>query len=47
MTNTIAVVLGILLVAFFVGDQMLFDGSILIFLGGKLGELIEYIAFWR
>ena len=47
MTNTIAVVLGAILIAFFVGDQMFFDGEILIFLGGKLGELSAYIAFWR
>ncbi|HEY9039739.1 MAG TPA: hypothetical protein VIN05_12455 [Roseovarius sp.] len=47
MTNRIAFWLFLLIVLAFMLDYWIqgFDG--LIFLGGKLGELTEWLAFWR
>jgi len=47
MTNSIAFVLGLLLVIAGVVDVMFYGTEHLIFLGKKLFELIEWIAFWR
>lgn len=47
MTNRIALVLGILIVALFGADLLLFDGAGGVFLGKKFSELTEFIAFWR
>ncbi|MEP3636970.1 MAG: hypothetical protein ABJN14_06845 [Paracoccaceae bacterium] len=47
MTNTVALVLGIALVCAITADAILFDATNLIFLGKKLAELIEWLAFWR
>jgi hypothetical protein len=47
VTNTIALILGFLLIAAIAADVMLNGTEHLIFLGKKLAELIEYIAFWR
>ncbi|MDG1472270.1 MAG: hypothetical protein P8Q26_12020 [Ascidiaceihabitans sp.] len=47
MTNPIAVVLGLILIGMIVGDVIVFDAANLLFLGKKLADLIEWIAFWR
>ena len=47
MTNRIAFVLGLILIIAIVLDVMLFGTEHLIFLGKKLFELMEWIAFWR
>jgi len=47
MTNRIAIGLGLVLIAAFASDFMLNDGAASLFLGKKLADLTEYIAFWR
>ena len=47
MTNTLSIVLGTLLVGGIAYDAMANDGETLVFLGKKLAELIEWLAFWR
>ena len=47
MTNLIAVILAVLLIAAAVIDVMFYGTEHLIFLGKKMFELIEWIAFWR
>lgn len=47
MTNTTAIVLGLLLVGLMALDVLLFDTKHLVFLGKKLFDLIEWMAFWR
>ncbi|WP_174234467.1 hypothetical protein [Sulfitobacter sp. SK012] len=47
MTNRIAIVLGLLLIAAMVLDGYIYGNEHLIFLGKKLAELIEWMAFWR
>ncbi len=47
MTNRIAFVLALFLIAALVTDIFYFGTEHVIFLGKKLFELIEWIAFWR
>lgn len=47
MTNTIAVVLGGFLIAAIAIDIALFGDVHMIFLGKRMLELIDWIAFWR
>ena len=47
MTNSIAVVLGILILGGIAADVMFNDATALLFLAKKLYQLIEWIAFWR
>lgn len=47
MTNRIAIFLGLFILAVLVADMLVFGNEHLIFLGKKLFELIEWIAFWR
>jgi hypothetical protein len=47
MTNRIAFFLALFIIALVVLDVVVFDSKNLIFLGKKLLEFIEYIAFWR
>ncbi|MEP4195421.1 MAG: hypothetical protein ABJL99_07260 [Aliishimia sp.] len=47
MTNSIAIVLGLLIVGGIVLDAWIYGAEHLVFLGKKLLELIEWIAFWR
>ncbi|MGJ8617456.1 MAG: hypothetical protein ACSHWS_11500 [Sulfitobacter sp.] len=47
MTNRIAIFLGLFIIAVFVADMMIYGNQHMIFLGKKLFELIEWIAFWR
>ncbi len=47
MTNRIALFLGLFLIAAMIADVYLYGTEHLLFLGKKLFELIEWIAFWR
>ncbi|WP_421704543.1 glyceraldehyde-3-phosphate dehydrogenase [Aliiroseovarius sp.] len=47
MTNQIALVLAILVIAFFGTDFLIMDGSMSLFLGKKMLEFTEWLAFWR
>ncbi len=47
MTNKIAFYLAALILAVFIADQIWFGGTLPVFLGKKLVDLSEYIAFWR
>lgn len=47
MTNTLAFLLGIALMGAIAADAYLNGGTNLLFLGKKLAELIEWLAFWR
>ncbi len=47
MTNTIALGLALLILAIFAADFLWFDGVLPVFLGQKMLELTEYVAFWR
>ncbi|QYK43677.1 MAG: hypothetical protein KF887_10030 [Paracoccaceae bacterium] len=47
MSNRAALVLGLVIVAAAVADQVANGGTATLFLGRKLVSLIEYAAFWR
>jgi hypothetical protein len=47
MTNTIALYLGVVILAALGLDLFLNDGQALVFLMQKLVGFIEYVAFWR
>lgn len=47
MTNRIAIGLFAAIVAVFVVDAMAFDGELPIFLGKKMFDFLDWIAFWR
>jgi hypothetical protein len=47
MTNTIAVVLALILIAAISIDVALYGSEHMVFLGKRLFELIDWIAFWR
>ncbi|KEJ90245.1 hypothetical protein [Sulfitobacter donghicola] len=47
MTNRIALVLGLIIVCALVLDYVYFGTEHIVFLGKKLAELIEWLAFWR
>ena len=47
MSNGVALVLGTVLAALLVADWVLFEAAGLVFLGRRLADLIEYLAFWR
>ncbi|MDP3340092.1 hypothetical protein [Frigidibacter sp.] len=47
MTNTVAIALGALILLIFILDALAFGGGLPVFLGLKLANLIEYLAFWR
>jgi len=47
MTNRIAIVLGLLLICAVVVDVMFYGTEHIVFLGKKLIDLIEWVAFWR
>ncbi len=47
MTNTLALSLGALILGLLALDYALHDWTYLLFLGGKLIDLIEWLAFWR
>ena len=47
MTNRIAFVLGLLIVALVAVDLMIYGSQHVIFLSKKIFQLIEWLAFWR
>ena len=47
MTNRIALVIAVVLLGLIVVDVLLFGTEHLVFLGKKMFELIEWLAFWR
>ncbi|MGX0978600.1 hypothetical protein ACSSVY_004340 [Roseovarius sp. MBR-51] len=47
MTNTLAIGLGGIILVALGADFMLNDGQSTLFLGRKLIDFIEYLAFWR
>jgi hypothetical protein len=47
LTNTIALWLGLLIVAAGIGDLTLNDGVALQFLARKFLDLVEWVAFWN
>lgn len=47
MTNTLSIILGIILVACIGVDVVLNDGIGLVFLARKFATLIDWLAFWR
>lgn len=47
MTNSIAFVLGLLIVGALAVDVWMYGSEHLIFLSKKLFDLIEWMAFWR
>lgn len=47
MTNSVALVLGVLVVGGIALDVYLFGLDHAVFLGKKLADLIHWMAFWR
>lgn len=47
MTNSLAIVLGLMIALFLGVDFLAFDGDGTLFLARKLYWLIDYVAFWR
>jgi hypothetical protein len=47
MTNRTALALAVVLLGLIVLDVLLFGTEHLVFLGKKMFELIEWLAFWR
>jgi hypothetical protein len=47
MTNTLAIGLGGIILIGLGADVLLNDSQSTLFLGRKLIDLIEYVAFWR
>ncbi|ETX28362.1 hypothetical protein [Roseivivax isoporae] len=47
MTNTIALVLGLMIAGGIAYDAVAFDGAHLLFLARKGYVLIDWVAFWR
>ena len=47
MTNSIAIVLALLILGAIAADVMLYGTEHLIFLGKKFADLLEWLAFWR
>ncbi|WP_196216790.1 hypothetical protein [Paracoccus shanxieyensis] len=47
MTNRIALVLGLMIVALFLADAVFMSGQLPVFLGKEMASLIEYLSFWR
>ena len=47
MTNTIALWIGLILVAAIIADLALNGGSALVFLARKFLDLIEWVDFWN
>ncbi len=47
MTNRIAIGLGFTIVAGLAIDYFMFGGGVPVFLGRRLVDVLEFIAFWR
>jgi hypothetical protein len=47
VSNTLAIVLAVIIIAGLVLDQTLNAGTATLFLLRKLADLLEYVSFWR
>ncbi|KPU84583.1 glyceraldehyde-3-phosphate dehydrogenase [Marinosulfonomonas sp. PRT-SC04] len=47
MTNKLAIIFGLIIIAIFVADHFLLHWGLPVMLGKKLALLTEYIAIWR
>lgn len=47
MTNSIALVLGLILILAVGTDYFVYDSEHLLFLGKKFFVLLDWVAFWR
>lgn len=47
MTNRIALVLGLIIAGAVLLDLIVFGSEHMVFLGKKVFDLIEWLAFWR
>ncbi len=47
MTNRIALVLGLMILALFIADAIFLHWNLPVVMGKKIAELIEYLSFWR
>lgn len=47
MTNRLALVLGLLILGVLLADILIYGADHLVFLGKKLFDLIDWLAFWR
>lgn len=47
MTDRIALILGLLLVAIFGVDHFVFQSQLAVFLGQKIMGFINFLEFWR
>ena len=47
MTNSVAIVLGLIILGALGVDAMVFDWANSLFLARKFFDLIEWMAFWR
>ncbi|RME17538.1 MAG: hypothetical protein D6801_03165 [Alphaproteobacteria bacterium] len=47
MSNTTAIVLGLTVLAFFGYDGYAHDWAVSLFLGKKMFEFLDWLAFWR
>lgn len=47
MTNRIAIILALMIVALFVADYFLFDWGMTLFMAKQFAALVEWISFWR
>lgn len=47
MTNTIAIILGLIIVGSLTADYIMYGSEHLLFLAKKMFDLLEWMAFWR
>ncbi|MEX1660577.1 hypothetical protein [uncultured Thioclava sp.] len=47
MTDRIALWLGAILIVLILADIFLNQGQALLFLGRRIADLVQYVAFWR
>lgn len=47
MTTRISIVLGLIIIAAIIADIALYGTGHMVFLGKRLFELIDWVAFWR
>lgn len=47
MSNGVALGLGLIVAGLLMADWVWFEAAGLVFLGRRLADLIEYLAFWR
>ena len=47
MSNRLALILALLILAIFAGDRIWFSGELPLALGRRLAAAIEWLSFWR